>query len=170
MLPPTVLGFYLLVAMGPAGPLGKTDAGGRPGTLPFTFAGLVLASCLYSLPFVVQASAERLYGNSRAPAGSGSDTAHRRSIPSSTSSPLARPGFLTAAVLGFAHRRRVRRGADDRRQHPGEDARRLGADLRPRRGTRVPLQAHCWPAACLVFSFVVLLALYTLNPAMRRQT
>ena len=54
VLPPTVLGFYLLVAMGPSGPLGQLTQTLGLGTLPFTFWGLVVASAIYSLPFVVQ--------------------------------------------------------------------------------------------------------------------
>ncbi len=54
VLPPTVLGFYLLVAMGPNGPVGRLTEGLGLGLLPFTFPGLVIASIIYSLPFVVQ--------------------------------------------------------------------------------------------------------------------
>ena len=104
VLPPTVLGFYLLVAMGPAGPLGKLTQAAGLGTLPFTFAGLVLASCLYSLPFVVQplqnaftAIPERLLEAAATLRASPLDTFFHVVVP------LARPGFLTAAVLGFAH-------------------------------------------------------------------
>jgi molybdate transport system permease protein len=54
VLPPTVLGFYLLVAMGPHGPVGQLTQSLGLGVLPFTFPGLVVASAIYSLPFVVQ--------------------------------------------------------------------------------------------------------------------
>jgi molybdate transport system permease protein len=104
VLPPTVIGFYLLIAMGPNGPVGKLTTALGLGTLPFTFAGLVIASIIYSLPFVVQpiqnafaAIEPRLI----------EAAATLRAKPwdrfASIVLPLARPGFITAAVLGFAH-------------------------------------------------------------------
>ncbi|MBF0096933.1 MAG: molybdate ABC transporter permease subunit [Magnetococcales bacterium] len=104
VLPPTVLGFYLLLAMGPHGPIGRLTAFLGLGLLPFTFPGLVFASCLYSLPFVVQPiqNAFELMGNRPMEAA-----ATLRASPLdafiSVALPLARSGFLTAAVLGFAH-------------------------------------------------------------------
>jgi len=104
VLPPTVLGFYLLVALGPEGPVGglMTALGGRP--LAFTFAGLVVGSVCYSLPFVVQP----LQGAFAAQDGRLLEVAATlRAAPwdrfLSVALPLARPGFLTAATLGFAH-------------------------------------------------------------------
>lgn len=104
VLPPSVLGFYLLVAMGPLGPVGRfTEALGL-GTLPFTFAGLVVASLFYSLPFVVQPIQNAFGAISRglleAAAASGASP-WKRFI--SVALPLARPGFVTAAMLGFTH-------------------------------------------------------------------
>src|SRR5512147_689109 len=104
VLPPTVLGFYLLLLMGPQGPVGQFTQWLGLGRLPFTFAGLVVASVIYSLPFVVQplqqafeAVPERLLEAS----------ATLRASPwerfFSVAVPLARPGFVTATVLGFAH-------------------------------------------------------------------
>jgi molybdate transport system permease protein len=98
------MGFYLLLLMGPQGPVGQLTQALGLGRLPFTFAGLVVASVLYSMPFVVQplqqafeAIPERLL----------EAAATLRAGPwdrfFSVVLPLARPGFLTASVLGFAH-------------------------------------------------------------------
>lgn len=97
VLPPSVLGFYLLLLMGPQGPLGFAR-------LPFTFAGLVLASVLYSLPFVVQPLQQAFEA---IPTRLMEAAATLRAGPwdrfFSVALPLARPGLLTASVLGFAH-------------------------------------------------------------------
>jgi len=104
VLPPTVLGFYLLVAMGPQGPVGQlTEALGLR-RLPFTFAGLVVASVIYSLPFVVQPIQNAFMAMGERPL---EVAATLRASPLETfftvALPLARPGFVTAAILGFAH-------------------------------------------------------------------
>ena len=104
VLPPTVLGFYLLLALGPRGPLGSAwgALGGEP--LVFSFAGLVVGSVVYSLPFVVQpiqASFEDLgRGPLEAAAMLGAGPLDRFFT---VALPLARRGFLVASVLGFAH-------------------------------------------------------------------
>lgn len=104
VLPPTVLGFYLLVALGPHGPLGglMESLGGRP--LAFTFAGLVIGSVFYSMPFVIQPLQNAFTAMGRRPM---EVAATLRASPLdqffTVAVPLARPGFLTAAVLGFAH-------------------------------------------------------------------
>jgi molybdate transport system permease protein len=104
VLPPTVLGFYLLVLMGPAGTVGKFTTWLGLGTLPFTFAGLVIASVLYSLPFVVQPLQASFTSIGEQPLEA---AATLRASPLDTFfsvvMPLAKPGFLTAAILGFAH-------------------------------------------------------------------
>ena len=104
VLPPTVLGFYLLIAMGPRGPLGKLWLALFGHSLAFTFTGLVIASVLYSLPFCVQplvASFERLdpklLAASRVLGASSWRTFWRVVFP------LSFPGVLTALVLTFAH-------------------------------------------------------------------
>jgi len=104
VLPPTVLGFYLLLAFGPHGFIGQTmDALGLQ-RLPFTFAGLVVASVLYSLPFVVQPIQNAFEAIGKRPLEA---AASLRASPLdaffSVALPLARPGFITAAILGFAH-------------------------------------------------------------------
>ncbi|MES9955532.1 MAG: molybdate ABC transporter permease subunit [Sedimenticola sp.] len=104
VLPPTVLGFYLLVALGPHGPLGGMMQwlGGQ--SLAFTFTGLVIGSVFYSMPFVVQPLQDAFSAIGRRPmevaATLGASPLDRFFT---VAIPLARPGFLTAAVLGFAH-------------------------------------------------------------------
>ena len=104
VLPPTVLGFYLLVALGPHGPVGgfMEWLGGR--SLAFTFTGLLIGSVIYSLPFVVQPLQAAFAAIGRRPL---EVAATLRASPLdrffSIAIPLARPGFLTAIVLGFAH-------------------------------------------------------------------
>lgn len=104
ILPPTVLGFYLLIALGPHGLVGglMTSVGGQP--LAFTFTGLVIGSVIYSMPFVVQPLQDAFTAVGRRPM---EVAATLRASPLdrffSVAIPLARPGFLTAAVLGFAH-------------------------------------------------------------------
>ena len=104
VLPPTVIGFYLLVALGPNGPLGQLTTALGLGTLPFTFWGLVLGSLIYSLPFAVQplqgafeAIGERPL---EAAATLGAGPLDRFFT---VALPLARGGFVTAAILSFAH-------------------------------------------------------------------
>jgi molybdate transport system permease protein len=104
VLPPTVLGFYLLVLLGPDGPGGRIAGlwGGR--TLAFSFTGLVIGSVVYSLPFVVQPIRNAFEAMGERPLEA---AATLRASPWrafwTVAVPLARPGFLTAAVLGFAH-------------------------------------------------------------------
>ena len=104
VLPPTVLGFYLLVALGPNGPGGLIAGlwGGR--TLAFTFQGLVIGSVLYSMPFVVQPIRNAFEAMGDRPL---EVAATLRASPArafwTVAVPLARPGLLTGAVLGFAH-------------------------------------------------------------------
>jgi len=104
VLPPTVLGFCLLVLMGPAGLVGKFTQWLGIGTLPFSFGGMVVASVLYSLPFVVQPLQNAFVAMGDAPleaaATLGAGPLDRFF---SVALPLAKPGFLTAGVLGFTH-------------------------------------------------------------------
>jgi len=100
VLPPTVLGFYLLLLLGANGPLSALTSG----TLAFSFTGLVLGSVIYSMPFVIQPlqDAFRAVGNRpHEVAATLGATPLDRFI--SITLPMARPGFLTAGVLGFAH-------------------------------------------------------------------
>ncbi len=104
VLPPTVIGFYLLMLMGPEGPVGRFTSMLGWGLLPFTFWGLVVASILHSLPFVVQPLHQAFEALGTRPL---EVAATLRASPwdrfVTVALPLARPGFLTAAVLGFAH-------------------------------------------------------------------
>ncbi len=104
VLPPTVLGFYLLVTLGPNGPIGQLTQSLGLGLLPFTFPGLVLASVLYSMPFVVQPLQQAFESLGERPLEA---AATLRASPWDTFFsvvlPLARPGFVTATILGFAH-------------------------------------------------------------------
>ena len=164
VLPPTVLGFYLLVAFGPRGWGGALTQALGIGLLPFTFAGLLLGSVVYSLPFAVQPLQHAFDAVGRRPLEA---AATLRAGPLDTFFhvvlPLARPGFLQAAVLTFAHT-------------VGEFGvvLMIGGNIPER--TRVVStqiyghvealqygQAHALSAAMLLFSFAVLLALALLN-------
>lgn len=104
VLPPTVLGFYILVALGPSSPAGRLYEAVTHSRLPFSFEGLLLASVLYSLPFAVQPFAAALAGVDRRlleaswACGAGTWTTLRR-----VAAPIAAPGILTGIVLSFAH-------------------------------------------------------------------
>lgn len=104
VLPPTVIGFYLLLLMGPQGLVGQLTQALGLGRLPFTFGGLVVASVLYSLPFVVQPLQQAFEA---IPERTLEAAATLRAGPwdrfFSVALPLARPGLVTASVLGFAH-------------------------------------------------------------------
>lgn len=104
VLPPTVLGFYLLLMLGPSGPIGELTQALGLGTLPFTFAGLVVGSVIYSLPFVVQPirNAFEAMGDRPMEAAATLRASPLRSF-FTIALPLARPGLLTGSVLGFAH-------------------------------------------------------------------
>ncbi|MYM62491.1 molybdate ABC transporter permease subunit [Pseudomaricurvus sp. HS19] len=165
VLPPSVLGFYLLIFMGPKGPLGELISTLGLGTLPFTFSGLVVASVIYSLPFVVQPIQNAIEALGKRPF---EVAATLRAGPWdrfwTVLLPQARPGFLTAAVLGFAHT-------------VGEFGvvLMIGGNI-PGETQVVSVRiydhvealdygsAHALAFTMVAFSFVVLLALYTLNP------
>ena len=104
VLPPTVLGFYLLLILGPQGWVGQLTESLGIGILPFTFSGLVIASVIYSLPFAVQPIQNAFIAIGRRPL---EVAATLRASPwdrfISVALPLAKPGLITGAVLGFAH-------------------------------------------------------------------
>jgi molybdate transport system permease protein len=154
VLPPTVLGFYLLVAMGPSGPFG-------PLKLPFTFTGLVVGSVFYSLPFVVQPLQNAFQAVGERPAEA---AATLRAGPwdrfFTVVVPLARPGFLAAIILGFAHTVGefgvvLMIGGNI----PGE-TKVLSVALYDHVEALEYARAHWLAAGMLVFSFVVLYAVY----------
>ncbi|QRM19977.1 molybdate ABC transporter permease subunit [Dechloromonas sp. TW-R-39-2] len=165
VLPPTVIGFYLLLAMGPNGPVGHMTQALGIGLLPFTFPGLVIASVFYSLPFVVQPIRNAFEAIGERPL---EVAATLRASPWdafwSVVVPLAKPGFLSGAILGFAHT-------------VGEFGivLMIGGNIPDK--TRVVsvqiydhvealeyTQAHWLSAGMLLFSFIVLLGLYAYSP------
>ncbi|MFT5923418.1 MAG: molybdate transport system permease protein [Paraglaciecola sp.] len=162
VLPPTVLGFYLLLAMGPNGAIGQfTNALGL-GTLPFTFWGLVVASMVYSMPFVVQPiqNAIEAIGNRPLEAAA---TLGASPIDCffTVVLPLAKPGFMTATILGFAHTVGefgivLMIGGSI----PGE-TRVVSVQIYDHVEALEYAQAHALSGVMIVFSFVVLLLLYT---------
>ncbi len=167
VLPPTVLGFYLLLAMGPEGPIGTLTQALGIGLLPFTFGGLVVGSMLYSLPFVVQPIRSAIEAVGKRPMeiaacfGASPLQAFFRVL-----LPQAKPGFIAATVLGFAHT-------------VGEFGviLMIGGNI-PERTRVVSIQiydqvevlnyagAHWLAAGMLLFSFVILLLLNHLQPGL----
>ncbi|SDG51207.1 molybdate ABC transporter permease subunit [Pseudomonas abietaniphila] len=162
VLPPTVIGFYLLLLLGPNGALGQLTQSLGLGTLTFSFTGLVIGSVLYSMPFVVQPLQNAFVAIGPRPL---EVAATLRASPWDTFFsvilPLARPGFITGAILGFAHT-------------VGEFGVVLMIGGNIPQKTRVVstqiynhvealeyTQAHWLAGAMLVFSFLVLLALYS---------
>ena len=168
VLPPTVLGFYLLLALGPNGPIGALveGLGGRP--LPFTFAGLVIGSFVYSLPFVVQPLQDAFTAVGRRPL---EVAATLRAGPLdrffTVTVPLARAGFFTAAVLGFAHTLGefgvvLMIGGNI----PGE-TQVVSIAVYDHVESLQYAHAHRLSAALLLLSFVLLVAVYALNRRLR---
>lgn len=164
VLPPTVLGFYLLIVMGPEGPVGMLTRSLGLGGLPFTFAGLVVASVFYSLPFVVQPIQNAFMAMGPRPL---EVAATLRASPWGSfvhvALPLARPGFITAAVLGFAHTVGefgvvLMIGGNI----PGE-TQVLSVQIYNHVEAIEYGQAHSLAAGLVVFSFVVLLVLYSVG-------
>ncbi|MDD5249444.1 MAG: molybdate ABC transporter permease subunit [Rhodocyclaceae bacterium] len=104
VLPPAVLGFYLLVLMGPDGPVGHLTQALGLGLLPFTFPGLVVASVIYSMPFVVQPLRQAFEAIGARPLEAAATLrASPLDVFFTIALPLALPGFASAAILGFAH-------------------------------------------------------------------
>jgi molybdate transport system permease protein len=168
VLPPTVLGFYLLLLMGPRGVVGQATQALGWGRLPFTFTGLVVASVLASLPFVVQPLQQAFEAISERTLEA---AATLRAGPwdrfFSIALPLARPGLLTAAVLGFAHTVGefgvvLMIGGNI----PGA-TRVLSVALYDHVEASEFAAAHRLAAVMVVFAFSVLLALYLLNRPQR---
>ncbi|MDO9359517.1 MAG: molybdate ABC transporter permease subunit [Polaromonas sp.] len=168
VLPPVVLGFYLLVLMGPQGPVGQFTQSMGWGLLPFSFAGLVVGSVFYSLPFVVQPLQNAFEAIGDRPL---EVAATLRASPVDTFFtvvlPLARPAYLTAAVMGFAHTVGefgivLMMGGNI----PGK-TRVMSVQIYDHVEALEYTQAHWLAGGLLVFSFLVLLALYLLQPSRR---
>jgi molybdate transport system permease protein len=169
VLPPAVLGFYLLVLMGPNGPVGQLTQNLGLGLLPFTFAGLVVASTIYSLPFVVQPLQNAFEAIGERPLEVAA-TLGARPLDAffTVTVPLAKPGFLTAAILGFAHTVGefgvvLMIGGNI----PGK-TQVVSMAIYNRVEAMEYANAHVLSGILLAFSFAVLLILYTLNPTRRK--
>lgn len=161
ILPPTVLGFYLLIAMGPQGPVGKLTQSLGIGLLPFTFPGLVVASLLYSLPFVVQPIQNAMQAIGARPL---EVAATLRASPLdrffSVVLPLAKPGFVTAAILGFAHTIGEFGIVLMIGGNIPDETRMVSVQIYDHVEALQYAQAHALSGLMVVFAFVVLLGLY----------
>lgn len=170
VLPPSVLGFYLLIAMGPNGPVGSITQSLGLGTLAFSFEGLVLASVIYSLPFVVQPLHNAFSAIGHRPAEVAATLgANRWDTFFTVTLPLAKPGFLTAAVLGFAHTIGefgvvLMIGGNI----PGE-TRVISVQIYDHVEALNYAQAHSLSLLMVGFSFVVLFSLYALQHRKKNQ-
>ncbi|EWC39816.1 molybdate ABC transporter permease subunit [Stutzerimonas stutzeri] len=162
VLPPTVLGFYLLVAMGPNGLLGQLTQNLGLGLLPFTFAGLVVGSVLYSMPFVVQPLQNAFEAIGERPLEA---AATLRASPwdcfLSVVLPLARPGFVTASILGFAHTVGEFGVVLMIGGNIPEKTRVVSVQIYDHVEAMEYAQAHWLAGGMLLFSFIVLLVLYS---------
>lgn len=165
VLPPVVIGFYLLVLMGPKGPVGQLTQSLGLGLLPFTFSGLVVGSIVYSLPFVVQP-----LSNAFDSLGSGplEAAATLRASPLDTFFsvvlPLSKPAYITAAVMGFAHTVGefgivLMLGGNIAGQ-----TRTLSTQIYDHVETLEYAQAHWLAGGLIVFAFAALLVLNWLQP------
>ena len=169
VLPPSVLGFYLLVGMGPHGPVGQFTLAMGWGVLPFTFSGLVVASVFYSLPFMVQPIQNAFEAMGTGPL---EVAATLRATPLDTFFsvvlPLCRPGFVTGAIMTFAHTVGefgvvLMVGGNI----PGV-TRMVSVQIYDHVEAAEYADAHRLAAVMLVFAFAVLLALQAYNQ--RQQT
>jgi len=171
VLPPTVIGFYLLLAMGPNGPLGQATQALGLGTLSFTFTGLVIGSVFYSLPFVVQPLTNAFEAVGTRPL---EVAATLGATPWDTFwsvvVPLARPGFVTGAILGFAHTIGEFGVVLMIGGNIPDKTRVVSTQIYDHVEAMEYTQAHWLAGGMLVFSFLVLLVLYTLYPQSVRGT
>ncbi|BAN50046.1 molybdate ABC transporter permease subunit [Metapseudomonas resinovorans] len=160
VLPPTVIGFYLLVSMGPHGFIGQFTQSLGLGTLPFTFAGLVVGSVIYSMPFVVQPLQNAFSAIGQRPL---EVAATLRASPWDTFFsvvlPLARPGFVTASILGFAHTVGEFGVVLMIGGNIPEKTRVVSVQIFDHVEAMEYAQAHWLAGGMLVFSFLILLAL-----------
>ena len=169
VLPPSVLGFYLLLVMGPDGPLGYLTRVLGVGPLPFTFWGLVLASVFYSLPFMVQPLQNAFEAIGDRPLEVAATLgASPLDAFFSVVLPLARPGFLTAGIMTFAHTVGefgvvLMIGGN----LPGI-TRVVSVQIYDHVEALEYAQAHRLAAVMLIFAFLVLLALYAWRPKAKK--
>ena len=171
MLPPTVIGFYLLVTMGPNGPVGQFTQWLGLGRLPFTFPGLVVGSLIYSLPFAVQPLQRAFESLGQRPLEVAATLgASKLDTFFSVVLPLARPGFITAAVLSFAHTVGefgvvLMIGGNI----PGV-TRVVSVQIYDHVEAMEYAQAHWLAGGMVVFAFVVLVLLHWLQPREHRNS
>ncbi|MEQ7918316.1 molybdate ABC transporter permease subunit [Xanthomonas sp. WHRI 1810A] len=162
VLPPTVIGFYLLLLLGPNGALGQLTQSLGLGTLTFSFTGLVIGSVLYSMPFVVQPLQNAFVAIGTRPL---EVAATLRAGPWDTFFsvvlPLARPGFITGAILGFAHTVGEFGVVLMIGGNIPDKTRVVSTQIFNHVESMEYLQAHWLSGFMLVFSFLVLLALYS---------
>ncbi len=169
VLPPSVLGFYLLLAMGPQGPLGQFTQALGLGLLPFTFWGLVIASVIYSLPFMVQPLQTAFQAIGERPLEVAATLrASRLDAFFTVAVPMALPGFVSACVLTFAHTVGefgvvLMIGGSI----PGE-TRVAAVQIYDHVEALDYLDAHRLAGVLLVFSFLVLLAIHVWRPGTRK--
>ena len=170
VLPPTVIGFYLLLLMGPQGPVGQVTQALGLGRLPFTFAGLVVASVIYSLPFVVQPLQQAFEA---IPERTLEAAATLRASPwdrfFSVAMPLARPGFVTASVLGFAHTVGEFGVVLMIGGNIPDKTRVLSVAIYDHVEATEFADAHRLAAGMVVFALVVLVTLYVVNRPLREE-
>ncbi|WP_285349110.1 molybdate ABC transporter permease subunit [Pseudomonas sp. ME-P-057] len=166
VLPPTVIGFYLLLLLGPNGAVGQLTQRLGLGTLTFSFTGLVIGSVLYSLPFVVQPLQNAFAAIGPRPL---EVAATLRAGPwdsfFSVILPLARPGFITGAILGFAHTVGEFGVVLMIGGNIPDKTRVVSTQIYNHVESMEYAQAHWLAGAMLVFSFLVLLALYSSGKA-----
>jgi molybdate transport system permease protein len=166
VLPPTVLGFYLLVLLGPAGAIGRFWVELTGTTLTFSFSGLVVASVIYSFPFIVQPLQTAFEGVGVAPLEAAATLgAGKLQTFFRVASPLALRGYVTAIVLGFAHTLGefgvvLMVGGNI----PGE-TKVISIAVYEHVETLAYEQANILSAGLLAFSFAVLLGVYIINRA-----
>ena len=162
VLPPTVLGFYLLILMGPTGIVGKITTSLGLGALPFTFSGLVVASVLYSMPFVVQ-PLQSVFSTIAEHCLEAAATLRAGPIDSffHVVVPMAKSGFLTASILGFAHTvgefgivLMVGGNIPDK-------TRVVSVQIYNHVEAQEYTEAHWLAGGLVLFSFIILLSLYT---------
>ncbi|MFJ4387828.1 molybdate ABC transporter permease subunit [Pseudomonas sp. NPDC089408] len=161
VLPPTVIGFYLLIALGPHGWLGQVTQAMGLGTVVFSFTGLVIGSTVYSMPFVVQPLQNAFGAIGQRPL---EVAATLRASPWDTFVhvvlPLARPGFITASILGFAHTVGEFGVVLMIGGNIPDKTRVVSVQIFDHVEAMEYAQAHWLAGAMLVFSFLVLLLLY----------
>jgi molybdate transport system permease protein len=160
VLPPTVLGFYLLVVFGPQGWGGQFTQALGLGLLPFTFGGLLVASVLYSLPFAVQPLQHAFEAVGRRPMEAAATLrAHPLDAFFTVALPLARPGLVTAAIISFAHTVGEFGVVLMIGGNIPEKTRVVSTQIYGHVEALEYTQAHWLSASMLVFSFAVLLSL-----------